>query len=142
MRTRSELLAAQERNLTVYRDAGIIPAPPASSIGPGNRDWVPVVVKVKLAGGVAGDRNNDCTFTYDVWRAATPTSVLTNPTAAQTTAFRIATAKTPVERPILRGVHIAAPTASFGQAVFDYLTSAWVLLVAHAERLDTGPCGT
>lgn len=137
MRSLSQLRSAEQATLET---AGLREPPAPRHADPGNQDWRPIVVKVKLAGGNAGNLTTPCTFTYDVWRAETPDAVISAPTAAQITTFRLATAVTPERSRATTGRYVAAPTASRGEAFFDSAAGTWVLLIAFKEIEAAAGC--
>lgn len=137
MRPLSQLRDSEQQTLAT---AGLIPPPPPRHGDPGNHDYRPVCVKVKLFGGNSGSLTTPCTYTYDVWRGETPDAVVAGPTAQQITTFRLATQKTPQKLRSPFGRYIAAATASWGEAVYDFNSAQWLLLVAFGEREAANEC--
>lgn len=98
---------------------------------------IPHVVKVKQVGGSAGDNDDPCSFTYDIW-------AYNGDTADDTE--RLATGLTPENRStgtFPDGKYLAPTTGTKGLAHYDPDTDAWALLDVWHERFDTSEdCGS
>lgn len=96
----------------------------------GSRGGGLTLVKVSLASGQAGSLTTPCTFTYDIHRADA---------ATLSASTLIASARTPHRLRTAVGAYEAAPSGSFGYAI--YTGNAWVFLEALQERPLTEGCG-